>query len=83
MATGLAPNKRLAEGIINLSNDVESMTPQLISAGRIRFTHPDNKSADEHFENLKTQYQDNIEKLRSMVDESVDSVNFVNSSGLL
>ncbi|KAH9388756.1 hypothetical protein TYRP_008101 [Tyrophagus putrescentiae] len=80
VATGLAPNKRLAEGIINLSNDVESMTPQLISAGRIRFTHPDNKSADEHFENLKSQYQDNIEKLRSMVDESVDSVNFVNSS---
>ena len=83
VATGLAPNKRLAEGIINLSNDVESMTPQLISAGRIRFTHPDNKSADEHFENLKSQYQDNIEKLRSMVDESVDSVNFVNSSGSL
>lgn len=81
VASGLAPNKRLAEGIINLSNDVESITPQLISAGRIRFNHPDNKSADEHFENLKTQYQDNIEKLRAMVDESVDSVAFVNASG--
>lgn len=83
VASGLAPNKRLAEGIINLSNDVESITPQLINAGRIRFTHPDNKSADEHFENLKTQYQDNIEKLRALVDESVNSVGFVNASGKL
>lgn len=81
VATGLAPNKRLVEGIINLSNDVESITPQLISAGRIRFTHPDNRSADEHFENLRLAYQDNIEKLRSMVDESVESVGFVNASG--
>lgn len=55
VATGLAPNKRLAEGILNLANDVESITPQLISAGRIRLAHPDNKSADEHFENLKQQ----------------------------
>lgn len=82
VATGLATNKRLAEGLMNFSNQVESLTPQLVSAGRIRFSHPDNKSADEHFENLRSQYQNNLEKLQSMIDEAVDSVSFVNASGL-
>lgn len=81
VAVGLAQNKRLSEGLISFSNEVESLTPQIINAGQIRFSHPDNKSADEHFENLKSQYQNNLEKLRSMVDEAVDSVNFVNASG--
>lgn len=81
VASGLATNKRLAEGLQSLANNVESLTPQLISAGRIRFNNPDDRSLDEHFENLKTQYQDNLEKLRSMVDEAVDSSNFVSSSG--
>nr|XP_027206010.1 vinculin-like isoform X2 [Dermatophagoides pteronyssinus] len=80
VGSGLAKNKRLAEGLMNYSNQIESLTPQLISAGRIRFTHPDNKSADEHFENLKSQYQENLERLRNMVDEAVDSVSFVNAS---
>ncbi|KAH7640725.1 hypothetical protein HUG17_8194 [Dermatophagoides farinae] len=80
VGAGLAKNKRLAEGLMNYSNQIESLTPQLISAGRIRFTHPDNKSADEHFENLKSQYQENLERLRNMVDEAVDSVSFVNAS---
>lgn len=82
VGSGLAKNKRLAEGLMNYSNQIESLTPQLISAGRIRFTHPDNKSADEHFENLKSQYQENLERLRNMVDEAVDSVSFVNASGM-
>ncbi|KAI7693994.1 Vinculin [Sarcoptes scabiei] len=80
VGSGLAKNKRLAEGLINYSNQIESLTPQLISAGRIRLAHPNNKSADEHFDNLRAQYQDNLEKLQSMVDEAVDSVSFINAS---
>lgn len=81
VGSGLAPNKRLAEGLMNFSSQTESLMPQLINAGRIRLTHPGNNSADEHFENLKSQYQDNLEKLRAMVDEAVDSVNFISASG--
>lgn len=80
VSSGLAQNKRLAEGLLNYSNQIESITPQLINAGRIKFSHGDSKSVDEHFDNLKSQYQDNLEKLRSMVDEAVDSVNFVSAS---
>ena len=36
---------------------MESLTPQLMNAGRIRMVYPENKAADEHFENLRRQYQ--------------------------
>ncbi|CAG2100408.1 unnamed protein product, partial [Medioppia subpectinata] len=80
VASGSAPNKRLAEGLMTSANHIESLTPQLVSAGRIRLTHPDNKAADEHFENLRKQYSDTIQSMRNMVDEAVDTVNFIKAS---
>ncbi|CAG2181224.1 unnamed protein product [Oppiella nova] len=62
------------------ANHIESLTPQLVSAGRIRLTHPDNKAADEHFENLRKQYSDTIQNMRNMVDEAVDTVSFIKAS---
>jgi vinculin len=82
VASGSAPNKRLAEGLMTSANHIESLTPQLVNAGRIRLTHPDNKAADEHFENLRKQYSDTIQNMRNMVDEAVDSVSFIKASGI-
>ena len=62
------------------SSEVESLTPQLINAGRIRMVYPDNKSADEHFENLRKQYAENLQRLRGLCDVATDSKAFVAQS---
>ncbi|KAI1289160.1 Vinculin [Halotydeus destructor] len=80
VASGSAPNKRLAEGLSSTANQVESLSPQLINAGRIRLAHPENKAADEHFENLRKQYSDTVQRMRNLVDEAVDTVAFIKAS---
>ena len=42
--------------------------------------YPDNKSADEHFENLKNQFSDNLHRLRGLCDVATDSKAFVAQS---
>lgn len=40
-----------------------------------------NEAANEHFENLKLQYEDSINKLRLLCDEAINSGNFIQESG--
>ncbi|XP_074603743.1 vinculin [Brevipalpus obovatus] len=80
VASGSAPNKRLAENLLSSANQVESLCPQLVKAGRIRLNHPDNKAADEHFENLRKQYEDSIQNMRNMVDQAIDPVAFIKAT---
>ncbi|XP_035220262.1 vinculin-like [Stegodyphus dumicola] len=80
VATGGSANKKLAEMLLISANQLESLTPQLINAGRIRMSYPDNKAADEHFENLRDQYAESVEKMRSLVDEATDTVSFIKMS---
>lgn len=80
VASGSAPNKRLAEGLMSSANQCESLCPQLINAGRIRLTHPDNVAADEHFANLRKQYADSINRMRNLVDEAIDTIAFIKAS---
>lgn len=77
VATGSAPNKRLAENLLNSAANVESLCPQLINAGRIRLNHPDNRNADEHFHNLRNQYADCLQRMRNLVDEAIDTNDFI------
>ena len=42
--------------------------------------YPDNKSADEHFENLRKQYAENLQRLRGLCDVATDSNAFVEQS---
>lgn len=81
VASGSAPNKRLAEGLMSSAGQVESLCPQLINAGRIRLDHPDNKAADEHFENLRKQYEDSIQNMRNLVDNAIDTIAFIKATG--
>ncbi len=60
---------------------VESLTPQLVNAGQIRMAYPQNKAADEHFENLRQQYSDSLHKMRALADEATDSAKFIRASG--
>lgn len=73
-------NKKLAEALQSASNQVESLTPQLISAGSIRLNYPGSTAADEHFENLRQQYADTVTKLRNLCDEATDSADFIKAS---
>ncbi|XP_066959700.1 vinculin isoform X9 [Macrobrachium rosenbergii] len=73
-------NKKLTEALLASSGQVESLTPQLVAAGRIRMTYPSNKAADEHFENLRRQYAESIQKVRDLADEATDSAAFISAS---
>lgn len=80
-AGGSGGNKKLAEALVNSANQLDSLTPQLVNAGRIRMNYPHNPAADKHFENLRTQYADTIGKMRNLCDEATDSAHFVKISG--
>lgn len=77
VALGGASNKKLAEALLSSAAQVESLTPQLVNAGRIRMTYPDNKAADEHFENLHKQYSESMMHMRNLADEATDTAGFV------
>ncbi|XP_061941528.1 vinculin isoform X16 [Apis cerana] len=79
-AGGSGGNKKLAEALTTSASQVESLTPQLINAGRIRMTYPDSKAADEHFENLRQQYADTMQRVRALCDEATDSGDFIRTS---
>ncbi|GAB6023144.1 hypothetical protein CHUAL_007224 [Chamberlinius hualienensis] len=80
VAAGGSGNKKLIEALLTSANQVESLTPQLINAGRIRMSYPDNKAADEHFENLRKQYAESVTKMRNLADEATDTVNFIKAT---
>lgn len=53
-----------------------------MTAARIVFNNPDNQAAVEHFELLKKQWSDNMERLRNLVDEAVDSTALIKAEGM-
>ncbi|XP_015174068.1 PREDICTED: vinculin isoform X5 [Polistes dominula] len=79
-AGGSGGNKKLAEALAASASQVESLTPQLVNAGRIRMTYPDSKAADEHFENLRQQYAETMQRTRALCDEATDSGDFIRTS---
>ncbi|XP_043490642.1 vinculin isoform X9 [Polistes fuscatus] len=79
-AGGSGGNKKLAEALAASASQVESLTPQLVNAGRIRMTYPDSKAADEHFENLRQQYAETMQRARALCDEATDSGDFIRTS---
>jgi len=83
VATGnTSGNKKLAEALLATAGQVESLTPQLVNAGRIRMVYPENKAADEHFENLRRQFAETVTLTRTLADEATDSARFVGQSAV-
>lgn len=58
---------------------VNAITPQVINAGKIRL-HNDSDSASQHFDNLRREYTDVLNKLRSHVDDAIDTGDFIRAS---
>uniref|UniRef100_A0A672NN04 Vinculin n=1 Tax=Sinocyclocheilus grahami TaxID=75366 RepID=A0A672NN04_SINGR len=79
-AVGTA-NKSTVEGIQAAVKSSRDLTPQQVtSAARILLKNPGNQAAYEHFETMKNQWIDNIEKMTSLVDEAIDTKSLLNAS---
>ncbi len=70
-------NKKVAESLLSMSAQMESLAPQLVNAGRIRMVYPENKAAEEHFQNLHLQLSEVWQRLRALCDDSTDGLSFV------
>ena len=57
------------------------LTPQVVKAARIVLLNPNNAASVEHFDLLKKQWTENMEKLRGLVDEATDTVAFIKATG--
>ncbi|XP_037933201.1 vinculin-like [Teleopsis dalmanni] len=79
-AGGACGNKKLAEMLLSSAAQVDSLTPQLINAGRIRMNYPASKAADEHLQNLKQQYADTVLRMRTLCDQATDPTDFIKTS---
>lgn len=79
-AGGSGGNKKIAEVLLGSAAQNDSLTPQLISAGRIRMNYPSSKAAEEHFNNLKQQYADTILRMRTLCDQATDPSDFIKTS---
>ena len=66
-------SKHRSENLLQLSSQVQNLTPQLVNAGTIKMNYPENKAADEHFENLRRQYAETVALTRQLADEATDS----------
>ena len=77
VACANARSKRSSESLVHLSSQVQNLTPQLINAGTIRMNYPENKAADENFENLRKQYAEGVQSIRDLCDESMDARTFL------
>ncbi|XP_059092000.1 vinculin-like [Tigriopus californicus] len=72
-----ARDKRRSTSLQQLSTQIQTLTPQLINAGTIRMNYPENRAAEENFENLKKQYNEGIHLIRDLCEESVDTKIFL------
>lgn len=78
-AVGTA-NKSTVEGIHAAVKHARELTPQVTSAARILLKNPGNKAAYEHFDTMKNQWIDNIERLTGLVDEAIDTKSLLDAS---
>ncbi|XP_040294571.1 LOW QUALITY PROTEIN: vinculin [Bufo bufo] len=75
-----AANKTTVEGIQATVKTARELTPQVVSAARILLCNPGNQAAHEHFETMKNQWIDNIEKMTGLVDEAIDTRSLLDAS---
>ncbi|XP_062381648.1 vinculin b [Sardina pilchardus] len=78
-AVGTA-NKTTVEGIQAAVKSARDLTPQVVSAARILLKNPGNQAAHEHFETMKNQWIDNVEKMTGLVDEAIDTKSLLDAS---
>ncbi|XP_061083765.1 vinculin-like isoform X4 [Conger conger] len=78
-AVGTA-NKSTVEGIQAAVKSSRELTPQVVSAAAILLKNPGNQAAYEHFETMKNQWIDNVEKMTGLVDMAIDTKSLLDAS---
>ncbi|KAM4876376.1 vinculin-like [Thomomys bottae] len=78
-AVGTA-NKSTVEGIQASVKTARELTPQVVSAARILLRNPGKQAAYEHFETMKNQWIDNVEKMTGLVDKAIDTKSLLDAS---
>ncbi|XP_028324622.1 vinculin-like isoform X2 [Gouania willdenowi] len=78
-AVGTA-NRSTVEGIHAAVKHARELTPQVTSAAQILLKNPGNKAAYEHFDTMKNQWMDNVERLTGLVDEAIDTKSLLDAS---
>lgn len=73
-------NKSTVEGIHAAVKHARDLTPQVTTAAVILLKNPGNKAAYEHFDTMKNQWIDNVEKLTGLVDEAIDTKSLLDAS---
>uniref|UniRef100_A0A4W5KCB8 Vinculin n=1 Tax=Hucho hucho TaxID=62062 RepID=A0A4W5KCB8_9TELE len=73
-------NKNTVEGIQATVKHTRELTPQVNSAARILLKNPGNQAAFEHFDTMKNQWINNVEKLTGLVDEAIDTKSLLDAS---
>ncbi|CAH2321668.1 vinculin isoform X1 [Pelobates cultripes] len=73
-------NKSTVEAIQATVKSARELTPQVVSAARILLRNPGNQAAYEHFETMKNQWIDNVEKMTGLVDEAIDTRSLLDAS---
>ncbi|KAK6328945.1 hypothetical protein J4Q44_G00009230 [Coregonus suidteri] len=73
-------NKNTVEGIQATVKHTRELTPQVTSAARILLKNPGNQAGYEHFDTMKNQWIDNVEKLTGLVDEAIDTKSLLDAS---
>jgi vinculin len=70
---GGCKDKQTVEAIFKNSSQLKDLTPQVINAARVVFLNPSNQAAIEHFNLLKKQWSENMDKVRTLMDGALDS----------
>ncbi|XP_059047686.1 vinculin [Achroia grisella] len=79
VAARSASNKRLADQLLHVAAQVEKLSPQLISAGKIRFLYPESKVVTSpHCATLHYTL-----RARDLCDQALDPLDFVRTAGEL
>lgn len=93
---GPCKSKKTVEALQQTATQVQTMTPQVdlhffcisycyeqqvINAGSIKLHQHDSAAAEQHFDNMRREYADALQRLRALVDEAIDTVDFVRATG--
>lgn len=83
--SGGCNDRRTVEGIQTCAQQVDDLIPHMVKAARIVLMNPANQASVEHFDLLKGQWTENMEKLRGLIDEAIDTAAFIraNEEGIL
>ncbi|XP_063956942.1 vinculin-like isoform X2 [Lytechinus pictus] len=77
---GASNDRLLVVELNNKAQEVRDLAPQVVAAGKVLLLNPDEHIAVSHFDELKKEYVGKVEALTDLVDQAVDTVEFVKAS---